>query len=271
MLGPPSINAFHHFDGNRKHVTLSPYIGMFNEGSIESWCYHATNFPNIGGVGMRDMGDICTPREISPLYFDNQYHDISNPETLKQIRLNELARTAEGLILLYARCFNDKFDHTSPYMTAKVRSEVTDILSDLFTHAMPLSRDSFLSLVSEHDLIKQCAREISYMLSDKHPYVEDYRNAEINRLVYPNLPKEMKGCILTEKQKKCLTAQGFIDVPHMQDSHCQLGSLSGRMPLIALNAIITKLLSYGTLEIIKEHQKQVSDDAMQVTTAKYSA
>ena len=271
LLGAPSINAFHHFDGNRKHVTLTPYIGRFNEGSIESWEFHATNFPNVGSVGMRDMGDICTPDEISGVYFDKQSHNPINPETLKKIRLNELARTAEGLILLYARCFNTKFDHTSSCMVGEVQSEIFDILTDLFSHAMPLSRDTCSSLVVDHDLIHQSAREVSYWLASSFPYVKDLRNAEINRAVYPNLPKRMKGCILTEKQKKCLSDQGFIDTSRKQDVHCQLGAQSGRLPLIALNAIITKLLSYGVLEIIREQQGQTSKDALQVSTAKYAA
>ena len=201
LLGAPSINAFHHFDGNRKHVTLSPYIGRFSEGSIESWEFHATNFPNVGSVGMRDMGDICTPDEVSGIYFDKLIHDPSNPETLKQIRLNELARAAEGLILLYARCFNTKFDYTDSCLVAQVQSDILAILTDLFSYATPLSCDTCFLLVSDHDLINQCAREVSYWLASNFPYVKDLRNAEINRAVYPNLPERMKGCILTEKQK----------------------------------------------------------------------
>lgn len=100
-----------------------------------------------------------------------------------------------------------------------------------------------------HDLLNQCCREISYWLAKDTPYVDDLRKGDINRKVYPHLPKEMQGCILTERQNYCLTDNGFIDFTRnkTRQSACQLGAQSGRIPLIALNALVVKVIIYGTM------------------------
>ncbi len=273
LLGPVAINAFHHYSGGRRHMTLAPYIGRFCEGAIESWCFEATNHPNVGGeeIGMRDMGDTYTPNEITGPYFDDYCPDHSKSDTPKKIRLNELARAAESLVLLYARRFNKNFDYSLASSVGKISREVSDILSDLFSSAMPLAKDECLFLMCEHNLLEQCSREISYWLAANVPYVADLRAATINRAVYPLLPQRMRSCVLTGKQSKGLFDHGFVYEDRSQDSHCQLGALSGRMPVISLNGIITKLIEYGALEMIKIHRAQECKNAERLHMEKYVA
>lgn len=119
-------------------------------------------------------------------------------------------------------------------------------------------------------MLNQCCREISYWLAKNTRYVSDLRNGEINRKVYPHLPQEMQGCILTNKQNKCLLDYGFVDITKQSYEKycCQLGSQSGRMPLMALNAFVVKIFSHGTIRSIEIEQIKSSEDTKTISKQK---
>ena len=64
-----------------------------------------------------------------------------------------------------------------------------------------------------------------------------------------------RGCILSEDNRKFLTDIGFHDPQRDRPGECQLGSGSGRTPLIALNAMLAKLLTAGICGEISERQR----------------
>ncbi|MTI13767.1 hypothetical protein E1189_12210 [Sansalvadorimonas verongulae] len=244
LMGPAVINAYHDIDKNRRHTFLSIYIDSDSEGNIERWNGQATNYPNVGGsVGMRDQGDIRKPEEIEE-GFDAFPKCTYDPLVNNKIRLNELGRTAQGLILLYARRFQGGFDCSSVASVQAVEQDIGSLLSKLFCHAAPLSEQACLKFMQEDGLLSQCAREVSYWTAKDVPYVHDLRRAVINRDVYPHLPAKMRGAVLTDNDQAFLTDKGFHDPTRDVGDECQLGVGSGRNPLIALHALITKMLCH---------------------------
>ena len=255
LLGPACINAYHGYEQGRLHTPLAPYINMTSEGSLERWNGHATNFPNVGGrIGMRDMGDILFPEEdIKGIEFHRGISEASKDSAFdsNKKRLNELARTAQGIVILYARRFQSEFDYKDKTKTTRVQSDIGQLLSDLFSQAAPVNNKDCLKFMEQDGLLEQCAREVSYWMAKDVPYVKDLRSAEINRLVYPHLPPQMQGAVLTREQGKFLTDKGFHDPERDVGNECQLGAGNGRNPLIALNALIVKMLSHTVLAMDK--------------------
>ncbi len=244
LLGPSSINAYHDSEDNERHIFLCSYVNKTCEGALERWNRDATNYPNVGGrVGMRDRGDIRKPDDVKQ-GFVNKSRDASDPLANNKKRLNELGRTAQGVVLLYSRCFHGHFDHSSSNSVKKIEQEVGLLLAKLFCQAAPLSEEQCLKFLQQDDLLAQCAREVSYWTAKDVPYVKDLRKSVINRDVYPHLPIKMRGAILAKDDWDFLTDKGFHDPKRDQGDECQLGSGSGRNPLIALNALITKMLCH---------------------------
>ena len=256
LLGPTSINAFHESKIGRMHTPISPYIERYCEGSLERWNGQATQFPNVGGtLGMRDMGDIQFPDEIKGEVDQVQKRDDRDPLINQKVRLNELARTAQGIVLLYARRFQAGFDHKNPDTVAEIQKEIGQLLTSLFSQAAPLSKENCLTYMEQDGLLAQCAREVSYWTAKDVPYVKDLRNAEINRDVYPHLPEKMQGAVLAVDDNKFLTDKGFHNPDRDIGDECQLGAGSGRNPLIALNALIVKMLSHCVIAMKSTHAK----------------
>lgn len=267
ILPPSCLSAFHDVDRSRKHYMLSPFLNKKCEGSMEKWNGEATDYPNIGGpkMGMRDKVDTSLPEEKSDTYFGDYRTMSQSHNGLKyrnMIRYEELAKAAQGVCLLYARRFNSQFDHSSEESVGKIKKDIGDLLADLFSNAFPLCKSDCMMLMEEHDLLNQCCREISYWLAKDVPYVDDLRRGDINRKVYPNLPPEMQGCVLTKLQSDCLTNNGFIDIDKKKykGDACQLGAQSGRMPLIALNALVVYLMTRGTIRQIEIEEQEMAEN-----------
>ena len=271
LIPPPSLSAFHDVDAGRKHFMLTPFIKRKCEGALERWNGEGTNNPNIGGpkISMRDKVDIMPPEEKGPSFFRFPSTDQNELVYINKIRFEELAKAAQGLCLHYARRFNSQFDHRSQESVKKIKTEIANLLSDLFSHALPLTKNRCLELMEENDLLPQHSREMSYWLAKDTPYVGDLRKGEINRDAYPHLPAMMQGCILTETQADFLQDCGFHDPTRDQPGECQLGSGSGRMPLIALNAMVVKLLAHGTIKSVEIQQQKMSQQAQVVAEQQF--
>ncbi len=256
IMGTPSINAYHDSAEERKHIVISPFIGQTCEGALERWNGAATDFTNVGSIGMRDQGDCFLPEMPPANYFDHTGNiEVSQPvnEDSRKIRLNEMARAAQGLVLLYGRCLNNEFDVSNEQQIHKVETELGEIIAELFHYGMGIDKAHCHKLMAEDGLLTQCSREVNYWLAKNAPYVQDIRAKRINRDAYPGLPGKLQGPVLRKGQMDFLKDCGFHDTERDKEDECQLGSGSGRMPLIALNALIIKLLSAGIF-IMKEKQ-----------------
>ena len=261
ISGPGCINAFHEVELSRPHMTFPGFELPHRpfQGSLERWNGEATDYPNIGGPGMRDLWGARLWEEKS---FDCMDHTTLKQEEagLMQRKLGvlNLADAALGAVLVYGRCFNKSFDFRDQACLQKVKADITGRMVVFFCQAFPVSEDLCRNLMQEHGLVDQVVREICYWMA--HPesqyfYVQDLREGRINHDVYPNLPLEMQGCILSEDNKKFLTDIGFHDPQRDRPGECQLGSGSGRTPLIALNAMLAKLLTAGICAEISERQR----------------
>lgn len=117
LIPPSCLSAFHDFSTNRRHHILSHFAHHNAEGSLEQWNGQATNYPNIGGpkMGMPDKVDITLPVEKEHGYFgtDNRNSLSVDDPCCNMIRYEDLARSAQGVCLLYARRFNSNFNYNS--------------------------------------------------------------------------------------------------------------------------------------------------------------
>ena len=273
ICGPANINAFHATEaaGGRQHLTFPDleFPTRNIEGSLQRWNGLASDYPNVGAVGMRDVWDAHLPQEkkyqSATYYGDTDSKSVSS----KKHRILELAHAAQGAVLIYARCNNRDFDVADPAKVDRVANDLSNLMVTLFTQAFPITKTECQALMEEHDLLNQCAREINYWMAHHESqgfyYVEDLRNSEINRNAYPLLPEAMHGCVLRENQREFLKDCGFHYSERDRPGECQLGSYSGRTPLLALNAMLTKLISSGILHSLKEQDQKSSHETKELT------
>ncbi|MGB0360424.1 MAG: hypothetical protein ACPGEF_03325, partial [Endozoicomonas sp.] len=110
--------------------------------------------------------------------------------------------------------------------------------------------------------------EVSYWLGSQHAYVEDIKQNIINRDVYPHLPESLKCPNLPQYLN--LTDQGFKRNGNRQIG-TDLGPRSGRMPLIALNGIISKLILFGGIKMYENYRSEQKSDLQDLATQKIVA
>ena len=266
LLGPVALSAFHDVEQGRRHVMLTPFIDVKCEGSLEQWNFTASNYPNVGsaGMGMRDKVDIGSAREQSPHHFSEVYLNLDNQTDLNKISQESLAKAAQNIVLLYGRCFQGSFNYHDPQCLSQINEDLKSLLTDLFSNAFNLEPDCVSALLTEDGLLDQCVREVCYWLDKKAPYVDDLRKRKINRTIYPHLPEAMQCCELTGDQKEFLTDIGFHDPERDDEGECQLGAGSGRMPLIALNAMVVKVMACGVTQMAKEKSQQTKMETEQM-------
>ncbi len=248
--GPPCINAFHDGAQNRSHMTFPSLQSPIKtcEGALERWNGYATDFPNIGATGMRDLWDARPADEHNFFYINRGDEKKDGDVATQKYRVLELAHACQGAILIYARCFQKDFQVSCPFSVKQVKNDLEQMLITLFSHAFSLTPSCLCQLMKEDGLIDQCAREVCYWLAhhqNKGFYVQDLRSGTINRDAYPHLPASMKGAILSHGDSKFLTDYGFHSSKSENPDECQLGAGSGRTFLTALNAMLAKLITAG--------------------------
>ena len=97
--------------------------------------------------------------------------------------------------------------------------------------------------MNEQDLLGQIAREMNYWMTDH--YVKDLREGLIPESVYPHYQGIRGSHKLAPYQADFLSDEGFKG--NYESVH--LGARNGRNPLMALDALVVKLLSYGCLNL----------------------
>ena len=243
VLGPDACSAFHDA-GHRIYHFLAPFFYHDNVGSIELWSGASTDFPNIGPEGSRDRGDAKTTSELNTKELFGQPGTPENPNTLRTKAAQEaLAKAAWGGLLLYGRCFRNNFNPDCPESVSTIKEDIHHLLGTLFSKAFNMSSEECSRLMNEHDLLNQTAREMSYWMS--HHYVKDLREGLIPESVYPYYQGVRGPHKLAPHQADYLSDDGFKGG---QES-IQLGAETGRNPLMALDALVVKFLSYGCLEL----------------------
>ena len=273
ISGPGCINAHHDVGEKRPHLTfpsLQAPVRVF-EGSLERWNGDATDFPNMGDIGMRDLWDarmwdeksfIC----LSSKTFSNEEQGLMQ----RKLRLLDLANAAKGAVLVYGRCFNKDFDYRDQVCLKQVESDIAERMAGLFCRAFPVSADQCHKVMHENALLEIVAREVCYWMAHHESegfYVQDLREGKINRTVYSHLPQNMQGCILSKENDNFLTEYGFHDPERDRPGECQLGAGSGRTPLMALNAMLAKLIATGITASIQRQEEQVCRDKAEIQRA----
>ncbi len=238
VIGPDACSSFHDKVGGRSYLFLAGFFNYETSGSVDQWASVSTDYPNIGPEGMRDRGD-SKPSDELPF---PPYHIVRDED--KIMSLETLAKAALGAILLYGRCFREDFDSDNREKVLKVKNDVGLILTTLFSKAFNMKTDELIQFMEEDDLLSQTSVQICYWMTNR--YVKDLRDGIIPETVFP----DFKGCrschILNRQSKEFLSDEGFkgnYDSVH-------LGADNGINPLMALHALVIKLMSHGVLSIM---------------------
>ena len=255
VLGPDSCSVFHDKNTRRKYYFLSPYLHRANIGTVDQWAGVSTDFPNIGPTGCRDRGDARAVSELDTAELFGVLKQGENQDTLlARGSLEALAKAAWGTILLYGRSLKETFNSNDPDEVDRVKKDVGTILGTLFSKAFHLPLEKCLECMNSQDLLAQTAREMSYWMTTD--YVADLRNGLIPETVYPDYQGIRDGHVLASKQADFLSDDGFKgDYPS-----AHLGARNGRNPLMALDAMVVKMLTHGCLNLIKIQKAQSEMD-----------
>ncbi|MCL6269471.1 hypothetical protein M3P05_05895 [Sansalvadorimonas sp. 2012CJ34-2] len=244
VMGPDALSAYHDASAARRAYLFAPTLRAHHSvGTVDRWADTSTNYPNIGPapVGMRDAGDTMLLRE-KRLPTEHPYIKYGRPHTLTElndVRIEALAKTAWGTILLFGRSFKEILDHNNPERVTWTKMIITELLADLFTESFSLPRSQWLRIMNEFDLVGQVAREMNYWMAFPSSYVEDTRNGYIPASVYPNWRANRH--IPPYDHPNYLTDEGFMqggDSPH-------LGGRNGRNSLLSLDALLMRMITTG--------------------------
>jgi hypothetical protein len=244
VLGPDACSAFHDVNNERQYYFLAPFFYHNNIGRVNQWPGTSTDFSNIGPDGPRDRGDSKTIQEQDTKRLFGESGSLEDSEILQtRATLEALAKAAWGAVLLYGRCFRETFNPDCPEAVGKVRKDTGHLLGILFSKAFNMDTEECLRLMDENDLLNQTAREINYWMSSH--YVKDLREGLIPESVYPHYQGIRGQHKLATYQADFLSDEGFKG--DYESVH--LGAANGRNPLMALDALVVKLLSHGCLEL----------------------
>ena len=267
VIGPDSCSVFHNKNADRDYDFLSPYFDQADIGTVDQWTGISTDFPNVGPIGCRDRGDVRVISELDAEKLHSSYEQGENHDKLlARGTLEALAKTAWGTILLYGRSLKETFNSNDPNEVARIKDDVGAILGALFSKAFHIPQAKCLELMNSQNLLAQTAREISYWMSTD--YVADLRSGLIPQAVYPDYKGIREGHVLSQKQADFLSDDGFKgdyfgarngDFKGNSPS-VHLGARNGINPLMALNAMVVKMLSHGCLNLFKIQKAQSEMD-----------
>ena len=270
--GPDALSAYHDKTTNRQYHFLAEMAHIINLGLIDCW-RTTTDFPNIGPWGMRDHGDSRPSQEFRPdlMNSGNQRDSIKanpdDPVDVNRVRLCELARAAWGMVLLWGDRYNcalEKAQTEEEKATARKDNDfepaVIKMLSTLFSEAFSIPQEKCKQLIREDGLYDQAVREMRYWMDNVDaPYVKDMLAGEINREVYPTLSSTLQAPSFADPINH-LTKHGFVTKPNSQTPEewepdtklTHLGAIpNGVNPLMTLNDIVVKLITYGCLRAVQ--------------------
>ena len=247
LISPPVMAADHDEQTNRKHYIFAPYGGAVGEGRVLLW-KQALEHPNVGPVGMRDSGDTKSLKEMGKDYFFSWRSpiilDFEESEDRAKVAFSELAKNAQGLVLQYARCFQKQFNPASISSTQSHEVKIKKVLTTLFQNAFPrLTADDVEQAMDEDGLLSQAVREIVYWCGHDASFVDDILNGRISKTTYPALPDTACVRPLLDQDKELVPGIGVVT----RDNQANIGITYGVNPLMALNAVILKLLAKGVL------------------------
>ncbi|WP_257281059.1 hypothetical protein [Endozoicomonas sp. ISHI1] len=247
LYAPAVMAADHDSVTRRKHHVLSSYVDAASEGRMLQW-KKASQYPNVGPVGMRDTGDTKTINELGEDYFFSsrcqKFLDFEQSEDRAKVAFSELAKNAQGLVLQYALCFQKQFNSDSRESILNHERKIKVILATLFQKAFPqFTEECVGQAMNEDELLSQAVREVVYWCG-KGKFVNDIMQNIIPKSTYPGCSETTNIVDFTTLQpRELVPGVGFVT----RDNEPNLGVTFGVNPLVTLNALIVKLLAKGAL------------------------
>ncbi|WP_133406769.1 hypothetical protein [Parashewanella tropica] len=247
ILGPEVCSSFHNRLSKRVYFFLAPYFGYFNLGSIADWSGYSTNYPNVGIDSTRDRGDAKAFDEGFPFNIRAPKTFKDCPEQLqhKIFALEALAKTAWGSALEFGRFVKGELKPNYERIQKIVREDMLTLLQTLFCNAFKVTPDDCNSWIQEHDLLEQVSREMNLWMSTAYPV--EVRQGLIPQHSYPDYKGARSGHILCNKYQESLTDSGF----QWDSAGISLGAPNGRNLLMALEAVVIKVMVCGCLERVR--------------------
>ncbi|WP_422444978.1 hypothetical protein [Endozoicomonas sp. ALB091] len=248
LYAPAVITADRDSMTSRKHHVLSSYVDAPFEGMMLQW-KKASEHPSAGPAGIRNAGDTKSMIELGEDYFFSKrcqkFLDFEQSEDRAKVAFSELANNAQGLVLQYARCFQQQFDPDDRESMLNHERKIKTILTTLFHKAFPqFTEECVNQAMDENELLSQAVREVIYWCGHDARFINDIKQNIIPKSIYPGCSESTNIADFSIlKRRELIPNVGFVTWDNQPD----LGVQYGVNPLVALNAVIVKLLALGAL------------------------
>lgn len=209
----------------------------------------ASEHPSAGPAGIRNAGDTKSMIELGEDYFFSKrcqkFLDFEQSEDRAKVAFSELANNAQGLVLQYARCFQQQFDPDDRESMLNHERKIKTILTTLFHKAFPqFTEECVNQAMDENELLSQAVREVIYWCGHDARFINDIKQNIIPKSIYPGCSESTNIADFSIlARRELIPGVGFVTWDNQPD----LGVQYGVNPLVALNAVIVKLLALGAL------------------------
>lgn len=248
LYAPAVITAEHNSVTNRKHHVLSSYVDAACEEQILQW-KKASEHSNVGPAGIRNFDATKSMIELGEDYFFSRkcqtFLDFEQSEDRAKVAFSELANNAQELVLQYARCFQQQFNPVDRESILNHEGKIKVILATLFHMAFPqFSQECVDQAMDEDGLLSQAVREVIYWCGHDAGFIHDIKQNIIPKYIYPGCSESTNIADFSIlEHDELIPGVGFVTWDNQPD----LGVSFGVNPLVALNAVIVKLLARGAL------------------------
>ena len=248
LYAPAVITADRDSTTGIKHHVLSSYVDAPFEGMMLQW-KKASEYTSAGPAGIRNVGDTKSMAELGEDYFFSRrcqkFLDFEQSEDRAKVAFSELANNAQGLVLQYARCFQQQFNPDDRESMLNHEGKIKTILATLFHKAFPQFTEECVNQAMDEDgLLSQAVREVIYWCGHDARFINDIKQNIIPKSIYPGCSESTNIADFSILERDVLIpGVGFVTWDNQPD----LGVKCGVNPLVALNAVIVKLLARGAL------------------------
>ncbi|MFK0573393.1 DUF4116 domain-containing protein [Endozoicomonas sp.] len=184
ILLTSTLPGYHHIDKNRRWVMFATLMGHYHHidndrllfpGDFEDWQGAATERPDFGYDGLRDIGDYEIFGDVYHLFeIDDLYARAHPSEVMQRIAMaNTLCESIIAVCLLYGRLHQDSSDYHYLNLTAitAAKAFIEKVANELLAGLLPAKQKSNLQTMLKIDSevydqwLTRTAKELLYWTS----------------------------------------------------------------------------------------------------------
>ena len=250
FMAPEVLAAFHSYTDGRKFMSLGALFGRKNQGGMTNWRTSATDYPNVGIYPMatRDYEDTKMPDEFDGNnYLPANRLDMKSAWDRNKVRIHELAKTFEGLVLQLARASFKTLDHESEQAHQWLKGELEGLAIALFGQAFGMSETQCKALLNNDKVLDWATQDINYWCAENAGIVKDVKQGVISP-IYDG----WESCRPVPLEHRIVSKPDGFYPSERHSSPMLSTNPSGLFGLSALNNLTAKMLTYGILHLLEQ-------------------